>query len=135
MKKFLRDKFRSVKPLYQTQDGKITDDIKEAGSDSFGAILVAGFDRHSSVPHEIYTPPKPISFNPKDPTARQRAFELRSAFDGLSSQPNVYGDGFEVLQYANSIASHLYTRLKRVDSHDKDNNSSNSQSSNTDNNG
>lgn len=132
MKKFLEQNFRECAPIFQRPDGSTSSDIKEAALDAFGAVITFGYDANKSVPHSIYSPSKPISFNPADPTARQRAFELRSAFDGLTSQPNVYGDGFEVMQYVNSIASQVFQRIKRVDT---PSNSNNSNNSNSDNNG
>lgn len=130
MTKFLDQNFRVCAPLYQTDDGQTTSDIKLASVDSFGALITYGYDSNNSIPHNVYSPPKPISFNPADPTARQRAFELRSAFDGMTSQPNIYGDGFEVMQYVNSVASQVFQRLKRSDVQTQNTNSNNSNSDN-----
>lgn len=132
MNKFFDQNFRVCAPLFQTDEGIPTSDINFASVDSFGALITYGFDPNNSIPHNVYSPPKPISFNPSDPTARQRAFELRSAFDGMTSQPNIYGDGFEVMQYVNSVASQVFQRLKRSDIPSQN---SNSNISNTDNNG
>lgn len=113
--KFANQHFRVSVPLFHSKEGGTTTDVSLAKTDLFGCLSSAGYSKVSSVPHPVYSPPLPLSFNPRNPQARELAFEMRSAFDGLSSSPNIYGDEFSILQHANNIASQVFHRLTRKD--------------------
>lgn len=130
--KFANQHFRVSVPLFHSKDGGTTTDASLAKTDLFGCLSSAGYSKVSSIPHSVYSPPLPLSFNPRNPQARELAFEMRSAFDGLSSSPNIYGDEFSILQHANNIASQVFHRLTRSsDSSNSDSDSSNSNINNS----
>lgn len=109
--KFASQHFRVSVPLFRSREGGTTTDASLAQTDIYGCLASAGYSQDSSVPHPVYSPPLPLSFNPRNPQARELAFEMRSAFDGLVSSPNIYGDEFSILQHANNIASQVFHRL------------------------
>lgn len=112
--KFSDQHFRVSVPLFHSKDGGTTIDASSAKTDLFGSLSSAGYSKDFSIPHPVYSPPLPLSFNPRNPQARELAFEMRSAFDGLVSSPNIYGDEFSILQHANNIASQVFHRLTRI---------------------
>lgn len=112
--KFANQHFRVSVPLFRSKEGGTTTDATLAQTDMYGCLASAGYSQDSSVPHSVYSPPLPLSFNPRNPQARELAFEMRSAFDGLVSSPNIYGDEFSILQHANNIASQVFHRITRL---------------------
>lgn len=112
--KFASQHFRVSVPLFRSIEGGTTTDASLAQTDIYGCLASAGYSQDSSVPHPVYSPPLPLSFNPRNPQARELAFEMRSAFDGLVSSPNIYGDEFSILQHANNIASQVFHRITRL---------------------
>lgn len=109
--KFADQHFRVSVPLFRSKEGGTTTDASLAQTDIYGCLASAGYSQDSSIPHPVYSPPLPLSFNPRNPQSRELAFEMRSAFDGLVSSPNIYGDEFSILQHANNIASQVFHRL------------------------
>lgn len=109
--KFANQHFRVSVPLFRSKEGGTTTDASLAQTDIYGCLASAGYSQDSSVPHPVYSLSLPLSFNPRNPQARELAFEMRSAFDGLVSSPNIYGDEFSILQHANNIASQVFHRL------------------------
>lgn len=128
--KFSNQFFKVSVPLFRSKDGGTTIDASLAESDIYGCLASVGFSKDVSVPHSVYSLPKPLSFNPKNPHARELAFEMRSAFDGLVSLPNIYGDEFSILQHANNIASQVFHRLTRINDLRPSDSSSDSPSNN-----
>lgn len=98
-----RQKYLRRQVIYFDKDGKKTSDVSQAMLTPFGKPVVAGLSDKPVLPVE----PKNhhITFNPRDPLARQRAFSARASFMEMSSYGNDYRDKFDNLNYANNVAN------------------------------
>lgn len=117
--RFIDQRFVSGAPLYLTSDGSNTTDITQAVLDPYGSPINNGVSETETIPHEVYTNTSPLSFNPSDPTARQRAFEARASFSDSVTIPNCYQDKFELINYANSVSHLAFTKLKALKNSNK----------------
>lgn len=112
--RFLDQGFSSPAPLYYDSTGNKTTNIEDCQLDAFGQPVFAGSSDTVFNPHYIYDMKRPLTFNPSDPSSRALAFEARSNFENQTSIPNVYGDKFEAMSYANNVSDILVPKLRAL---------------------
>lgn len=113
--------FRHCMPLFVSSSGGTTTDLSHAKLDAYSQPIVSGYSHTEFVPHTDYTKKQSLSFNPIDPTARERAFLARDSMLTLSSSPTDYSDKFSVLLNINNSANKFcekFTTLKNSKSHE-----------------
>lgn len=99
-------------PIYQSKTtGKSTTDINDALIDPYGMPICRGYSKDEF--RVKNTKKAPLSFNPKDPTARLRAFEMRAKMNDIQSSPTDYSDKFEVIQYVNNVSNIFSQKYKK----------------------
>lgn len=100
--------FRHARPIYSSskEDGGTTMDIEKADIDDYRQPVCVGYSRSEFVPHDVYAKPQILSFNPADPTARERAFLARDAMLTYGNvMPIDYTDKFSALAKVNNAAT------------------------------
>lgn len=98
-----RIKLHKRQVLYYDEEGNKTPDVSKAILTPFGKPVVAGLTEKAVLLAEPVI--SRITFNPRDPLARQRAFSARASFMDMVSSGNDYRDKFDNLSYANNVAN------------------------------
>lgn len=98
-------------PLYQCVNGGTTTDITQSVKDEFGLPIQMGFSKTDVTPHAVNTY-IPLSYNPKDPSARLRAIEAKAYFENQSS-PQIYQDKIEAAQYAQNVCNAVINKVEQ----------------------
>lgn len=99
--------FRHALPIYSssTEQGGITMDIEKADIDDYRQPVCVGYSDKEFIPHDVYTKPQILSFDPADPTARERAFLARDAMLTYGNvMPVDYTDKFTAMSHVNNAA-------------------------------
>lgn len=111
----LSQNFRHAMPVYLDDNGEKTTDIKKARFDVYGRPVVVEHSKDAFIPHKHLTPCEPISFNPRDPQAVERAVLLRDAFSmGTMASPVDYTDKFAAIKFANNSAAAFEQNFKNT---------------------
>lgn len=103
--------YRSVALVYLDKDGNETTNIDEADTDVNGMPIVLRKSRKDFVPARYFGGSR-LTFNPKDKTARLRAFEARANMQSMFLPPTIYQERTDVCQFADNSANAFLAQVE-----------------------